>query len=434
MELYKRLLKAEADGKQIQVGLVGCGQMGSGMLHITNRMPGMVTAAIADIDIKRPLEELHVLGVPDSAICVTNQLNEAEDALCGGNYIVTEDATLLSRISGLNAVVEATGDTEIGARVAWECILNQKNVIMLNVETDVTVGYILNRMAKKTGVVYTVASGDEPAVCKMLFDFACSLGFEVVCLGKGKNNVIDFLATPDSCLDEANGKRMNPKMLASFKDGTKTMVEMAAISNTTGLVPDVPGMHGPKVEISDLTKVFIPVSDGGILSQRGCVEYSTGAVAPGVFAIIATDDPRIQADMKFVSMGLGPYYLLLRPFHLCNIETPLAVAEAVFYGETTAVANNLVSDVVTVAKRDLKPGETLGGIGSADVFHRIYTFQEARKLKGIPMGIAPNARVLKDIRKGELITEDNVAVDTSRFIYQLYQVQNFTLKAEGILK
>jgi predicted homoserine dehydrogenase-like protein len=433
MELHNRLLKFEADGNNIQVGLVGCGQMGSGMMHVTNRMPGMVTSAIADIDINRPLEELHILGVPESAICVTNKLDEAEDSLRGGNYVVTEDATLLSRLSGLDAVVEATGDTEIGARVAWECIINQKNVIMLNVETDVTVGYILNRMAKKTGVVYTVASGDEPAVCKMLFDFASSLGFEVVCLGKGKNNVIDYSATPDSCQEEAKAKRMNPKMLASFKDGTKTMVEMAAISNATGLVPDVPGMHGLKVEVNELNKVFVPVSDGGILNQRGCVDYSTGGIAPGVFAIIATDEPRIQADMKFVSMGPGPYYLLLRPFHLCNIETPLAVAEAVLYGETTAVANNLVSDVITVAKRDIKPGETLGGIGSADVFHRIYTFQEARKLKGIPMGLAPNAKVLKDIRKGELITEDNVALDTSRFIFQLYQMQNFTIKMEGIL-
>jgi predicted homoserine dehydrogenase-like protein len=432
MELYNHLLKVEAEGKPIQVGLVGCGQMGSGMMHVTNRMPGMVTSAIADIDVNRVLEELRILGVPDSAICITNNVNEAEDGLRRGMYIATEDAMLISRLSFLDAVVEATGDTEIGARVAWDCILNQKNVIMLNVETDVTVGYLLNRVAKKTGVVYTVSTGDEPAVCKMLFDFASSLGFEVVCLGKGKNNVIDYSATPDSCLEEAVSKNMNPKMLASFKDGTKTMVEMAAISNSTGLVPDIPGMHGPVVEINKLVEVFIPGSDGGILSKKGCVDYSAGKIAPGVFAIIATDEPRIQADMKFVSMGSGPYYLLMRPFHLCNIETPLAVAEAVIYGENTAVAEKLESEVIAVAKRDLKPGETLGGIGSAEVFHRIYTSQEARRLKAIPMGIAPKAKVLKEIRKGEVITEDKVAPDTSRFVYQLYQLQNSTLESEGL--
>jgi predicted homoserine dehydrogenase-like protein len=221
-------------------------------------------------------------------------------------------------------------------------------------------------------------------------------------------------------------------MLASFKDGTKTMVEMASVSNATGLVPDVPGMHGPKVELPDLARVFVPIEQGGILSHKGCVDYSTGAIAPGVFAIVTTDDPRIQADMKFVSMGNGPYYQLLRPYHLCNIETPIAIAEAALYGETTAVANQMVSEVVTVAKRDLHPGETLGGIGSADVFHRLYSYPEACLLKAVPMGIAPGAQVLRDIRKGEVITQDAVSPDTSRLVYQLRKMQEFTLAAERL--
>jgi predicted homoserine dehydrogenase-like protein len=264
----------------------------------------------------------------------------------------------------------------------------------------------------------------------MLYDFACSLGFEVVCLGKGKNNVIDYSATPASCAEEAASKNMNPKMLASFKDGTKTMVEMAAVSNATGLVPDVPGMHGPKVELPDLARVFIPADQGGILSRKGCVDYSTGAIAPGVFAVVTTDDLRIRADMKFVSMGPGPYYQLLRPYHLCNIETPIAIAEATLYGETTAVAHQMVSEVVTIAKRDLHAGETLGGIGSADVFHRLYTYQEACMLKAVPMGIAPGARVIRDILKGEVISAEAISPDTSRVVYQLRQMQDFTLTSE----
>jgi predicted homoserine dehydrogenase-like protein len=432
MELYHRLRKLEAEGNQVKVGLVGCGQMGSGLVHVLSRTPGMYTAAISDIDVQRPLHVLKQIGLPDTEICLANHVGEAEDGLRRGKFIVTEDAALLPQIPSLHTVVEATGDTEIGARVAWSCILNKKNVVMLNVETDVTVGYILNRMAHQAGSVYTVASGDEPAVCKMLYDFACSLGFEVVCLGKGKNNIIDYSATPDTCAEEAASKNMNPKMLASFKDGTKTMVEMASVSNATGLVPDVPGMHGPKVELPDLARVFVPIEQGGILSHKGCVDYSTGAIAPGVFAIVTTDDPRIQADMKFVSMGNGPYYQLLRPYHLCNIETPIAIAEAALYGETTAVANQMVSEVVTVAKRDLHPGETLGGIGSADVFHRLYSYPEACLLKAVPMGIAPGAQVLRDIRKGEVITQDAVSPDTSRLVYQLRKMQEFTLAAERL--
>jgi predicted homoserine dehydrogenase-like protein len=298
---------------------------------------------------------------------------------------------------------------------------------MLNVETDVTVGYLLQKEAKKAGCIYTVAAGDEPAVCNMLYEFASNMGFEVVCLGKGKNNVIDYEATPDSCQEEALSKNMNPHMLAAFKDGTKTMVEMAAVSNATGLLPDLPGMHGPKVEVGDLTNVFIPTRDGGILSHSGCVDYSTGAIAPGVFAIITSDDPRIRADMKFVSMGDGPYYLILRPFHLCSIETPLAVAEAVIYGETTVVAKNMNSEVVAIAKRDLHIGETIGGIGSADIFNRVYTFKEAQAKKGIPMGVAQGGKVLKEISKGDMLTQDNFQPDQSLFVYKLRQNQDNSL-------
>jgi predicted homoserine dehydrogenase-like protein len=430
MELYDRLLKREAEGNPINLGLVGCGQMGSGLMHVTNRMAGLNSIAVSDIDVNRPLVELKSMGISESGICITNNLGEAEDALNKGKYLVTEDGLLLTKLEALDVLVEATGYTEIGAEVAWNCILNQKNVVMLNVETDVTIGVFLSRMAKKTGCVYTVASGDEPGVCKMLYNFASTIGFEVVCLGKGKNNPLNHYATPETCREEAESKDMNPKMLASFQDGTKTMVEMAAVSNATGLVPDIPGMNGPEVDLDDLVKVFIPKGDGGILSKRGCVDYSTGKVAPGVFAIVATDETRIIKDMKFLGMGDGPYYMFYRPFHLCNIETPIAAAESVLYGETTVIPKTLVSEVVALAKRDLKAGEIIEGIGSADIFNTIYTYQDARAKKGIPMGIAPGGKVLRDTARGEMLTEDNFAPDTSTLVYKLRQMQNAMLKTE----
>jgi predicted homoserine dehydrogenase-like protein len=424
MELYNHLLKREEEGRPIRLGLVGCGQMGSGMVHVTNRMAGMRTAAISDIDLNRPLAELKSIGVRGSEICVTSNRGEAEDALAKGKYVVTEDGVLLTQLESLDVLVEATGYTEIGAEVAWNSIMNGKNIVMLNVETDVTVGVFLSRMAKKAGCIYTVASGDEPGVCKMLYDFSRTIGFEVVCLGKGKNNPLNHYATPESCREEAESKDMNPKMLSSFQDGTKTMVEMAAVSNATGLVPDVPGMHGPRVDLKDLVNVFIPKEDGGILSKRGCVEYSTGKVAPGVFAVVATDEPRIIKDMKFLGMGDGPYYMFYRPFHLCNVETPISAAETVVYGETTVIARTMVSEVVARAKRDLKVGEIIQGIGSADIFNTIYTYEEARAKKGIPMGIAPGGEVLEDIGKGEMLTEVNFAPDASSFVYKLRQMQD----------
>ena len=424
MEMLNHLRKRQADSRPICVGLVGCGQEGSGMVHITHKMAGMETVAIADLDVNRPLRTLHDLGIAGSAICVTNQVGQAEDALRAGNYVVTENALLLTQLPSLDALVEATGVTEVGAQVAWHAIMHKKHVVMLNVETDVTVGLILSSLAEKAGCVYTASTGDEPGVCKQLYDFASSLGFEVVCLGKGKNNVIDYHANPESARAEAEGKNMNPKMLAAFKDGTKTMVELAAMANATGLVPDVPGAHGARVDVPDLNKVFVPKADGGILSQRGCVEYSVGKVAPGVFAIVTSDDLHIRADLKFYSMGDGPYYTLYRPFHLCSIETPQAVAEAVIYGEAVLKPQGMVAELVAVAKRDLKAGQQVDGIGGFDFYSRIYKAEEARALRGIPMGLTPGGRVLQDIGRDEVLTLENFAPDTTSLVYKLRQLQD----------
>jgi len=424
MELYNHLRKLEAVGKPIRVGLVGCGQMGSGMVHVINQMKGMKTVAIADMDVERPLKTFRKISVPEEDICVTTHAGEAEDALKQGKALVTEDALLLTKLEGIDIMVEATGYTEIGAKVAWNCVMNQKHVVMLNVETDVTVGVYLHELARKVGCVYTVASGDEPGVCKMLYDFASSLGFEVVCLGKGKNNPVNYYATPSTCEAEALSKGMNPKMLAAFQDGTKTMVELAAMSNATGLVPDVPGSHGAKVDLADLNRMLIPAEDGGILSQRGCVEYTTGKVAPGVFAIITSPDRRVRVDMKFLAMGDGPYYTLYRPYHLCNVETPISIAEAVIYGETTLVSKQMVSEVVALAKRDLEPGNVVDDLGGYDFFNRLFKVEEARAAKGIPMGLAPNGRVLSPIKQGEMFTYDNFAPDSSRFAYKLRMLQD----------
>lgn len=423
MELLGHLRKRQAEGRPIRVGLVGCGQEGSGMVHVTRQMAGLETFAIADLDLARPLHVLQTLGIPESSICVTDRIGAAEDALRRGHYVVTQDALLLPQLESLDALVEATGVTEVGAQLAWQGIMHKKHVVMLNVETDVTVGLILSQMAEKMGCVYTASTGDEPGVCKQLYDFAVGLGFEVVCLGKGKNNPIDFYATPESCRAEAESKHMNPKMLAAFKDGTKTMVELAAIANATGLTPDVPGAHGAKVDVPDLHKVLVPQEDGGILSRRGCVEYSVGKVAPGVFAIISTPDAHIRADLKFYAMGDGPYYTLYRPFHLCSIETPQAIAEAVIYGEAVLKPQRMVAELVSVAKRDLKAGQKVDGIGGYDFFSRIYSAEDARALHGMPMGLTPGGRVLKDIARGELLTTDNFAPDTTQLVYKLRQLQ-----------
>jgi predicted homoserine dehydrogenase-like protein len=424
VELVRKLRQREADGNPIRVGIVGCGQMGSGLAHAVHNVTGMTVAAIADIVPERGVATFASMGRAPEDVVLADREGDACDAIRKGRALVTPDAMLMPRLEALEVNVEATGMPDVGAAVAWSSIMNRKPVVMLNVETDVTVGPILNHLARRAGSLYTVASGDEPGVCRMLYEQAVVMGFEVVCLGKGKNNPIDLAATPESCAEEAAAKGMNPKMLASFKDGTKTMVEMAAVSNATGLLPDVPGMHGPKVDLEGLVATFVPKEDGGIFERRGAVDYSTGRVAPGVFAIVHSDDARVRKDMKFITGADGPYYLHYRPYHLCDIETPQSVAEAVLLGEVTSCSEALNSDVVAVAKRPLKAGQTVAGIGQEDFYGCIYTRAEAVEMGGVPVGIAPGGTVRQDVRTGDPLTGANFAPDEGTFVFRLRRMQD----------
>jgi predicted homoserine dehydrogenase-like protein len=424
MELISKLRQREAGNNPVRVGIIGCGQMGSGLAHTLHNIRGMQVNAIADIQPELAINTFLEMDVDRNNIVVTEKEGVANDALNRGKVVVTPDALLMTDLEKVEANVEVTGVTDVGARIALTSIEKRKPIIMLNVETDVTIGYLLNQKARANNALYTVASGDEPGVCKMLWEQALLMGFEVVCIGKGKNNVIDYDATPESCADEAASKDMNPKILASFKDGTKTMVEMAAVSNSTGLLPDVPGMHGPKVEPDELLRVYKPLVDGGIFTTRGTVDYSTGKIAPGIFVIVHTNDKRIRKDMKFITHADGPYYLLFRPYHLCDLETPQSIAEAVLLNEVTVTADNMNAEVCTIAKRDIKSGQKIKGIGSTDIFGKIYTYREARELNAVPLGIAENGIALIDIPKGSLLTRQNFLPDRSTFIYKLREEQD----------
>jgi len=259
-----------------------------------------------------------------------------------------------------------------------------------------------------------------------LINFVTGLGYPIVAAGKGKNNPLNIDATPDAYMDEARRRNMNPRMLVEFVDGSKTMVEMAAIANATGLVPDCPGMHGPAAVLADLEKVLCPKADGGVLSRRGVVDYSIGkGVAPGVFVIAEMAHPRLRERMHDLKLGAGPYYKFYRPYHLTSLEVPLSCARAVLYGTADMQPLDRPSaEVCAVAKKDLKPGDRLDAIGEYTYRAWIMTYDEARHAKGVPCGLLEGGKVTKPVKRGELLTSDNVAVDAASGIVALRKRQD----------
>jgi predicted homoserine dehydrogenase-like protein len=332
---------------------------------------------------------------------------------------------LIPDIASLDAVVEATGVPGVGALVAYRTILARRHIIMLNVETDATIGYLLKRMADAAGVVYTTSAGDEPGAILELYDFARSLGFEIVAAGKGKNNPLDRSATPQQLAEQARSRHMSPHMLTSFVDGTKTMVEMTAVANATGLVPDVSGMHGPQATPETLARIFCPREDGGILERRGVVDYALGSVAPGVFLVITTRQPKVIEDLRYLRLGEGPYWALYRPYHLANLETPRSIAQAVLYHQATlAPAGPPVAETTAVAKRDLQEGEVLEGLGGTSLYGNIERAEVARAQRMLPLGLTARARVRRPVARGQTLTYDDVELDAHSFIVQARRMQD----------
>jgi predicted homoserine dehydrogenase-like protein len=298
---------------------------------------------------------------------------------------------------------------------------NGKHIVMLNVEADITSGRFLKEEARKAGGVYTGAAGDEPACTLEIIGFAKSLGFEIVAAGKGKNNPLKIDAVPADYRREAEERNMNARMLVEFVDGSKTAIEMVAIANATGLVPDVPGMHGPTATLDELASVLCPKEDGGILNRKGVVDYSIGkGVAPGVFCVIKTRHPRVLERMVDLKVGKGPYFTIFRPYHLTSLEVPLSAARAVVYKRADMEPlDHPVAEAVAVAKSDLGTGQSLGMIGENDYRGFAMTWEDARARGALPLGLAERAKVVKPIKTGDFLTYENCVPDDSMVITQI---------------
>ncbi|HMN29561.1 MAG TPA: hypothetical protein PKE45_15530 [Caldilineaceae bacterium] len=309
-----KLAQRAVENRPIRVGVIGTGKFGGGVLAQLSQMRGMEVAVIGELDVARGQRAFTQAGrVPAERVQVAHSLAELNDAVGNGYRVVVPDGLLVIECPLVDVVVEATGSPEAGARMAYQAILNRKHVVMVNVEADITVGAILRRTADAAGVVYTLVDGDQPGCIMNMVEWARALGFEIVAAGRGTVLYADDPAgTPDT-VPERYGfspemierRNINFKMYNSFRDGTKANVEMTALANAAGLVPDKRGMHEPSVNIQDIARAFSLREEGGILSRHGVVELANSVaedgktmlpngLGMGVFCVIRTDHPFIQ--------------------------------------------------------------------------------------------------------------------------------------------
>ncbi len=426
MNIRQQLQQRQAEGNPIRVGASGADWMGSGFIAAMAHVPGMDVTVLADSDVAAARDAFLKTGVPADEIVEASDAGPAMDALMTGKRVVTGDYRLAARLEDVDIVADVTWSPAIGAETAMACIENGKDVVLVNIEADVTMGHILKRKAKEAGVLYTVSSGDEPGCLMELYNFVSSLGYEIITIGKGKNNPLDPSATPDTVAESARKADKDPYQVASYVDGSKTMFEMTCAANATGCLPMQRGMIGPEATLENVSEIFALEADGGLTKFPGAVDFVQGSsMSGGVFVTVRITDERIQADLNYLKVGKGQYFTFFRPYHLWFLEAPISIAQAHLLGETTLVPlDEPCADIMTYAKRDLAPGESLDTFGGYD-FHGVMDLAgEVRKLNALPVGLAIGAKMRRPVARGSVVTWDDVELDESSTVVKLRRQQD----------
>jgi len=421
----KALQKRHEEGNPIRVAMVGSGFMGRAIaLQILTAVPGIELVAISNRHLGGARRAYLEAGVDRVQVAETR--SDLDEAIGAGRRAITEDATLICQASAIDAVIEVTGTIEFGTQVVVEAIEHHKHVILMNAELDGTIGPILKVFAERAGVVVTNSDGDQPGVLMNLYRFVKGIGVTPVLCGNIKG-LHDPYRNPTTQAAFAEKWQQQPHMVTSFADGTKISFEQAIVANATGMGVAKRGMYGPTVApgtwIEDAIRAY-PLD--AIMVGTGIVDYIVGAApSPGVFILGTHPHPLQRRYLDLYKLGPGPVYCFYTPYHLCHFEVPTTVARAVLFGDATiAPLAGPVVDVVATAKRDLRAGEVLDGIGYYMTYGQCENFETVSAHNLLPMGVAEGCRVKRDITRDAVLTYADVELPEGRLCDKLRVAQS----------
>lgn len=430
MSMFQELKRRAAAGQPVRVGLIGAGKFGSMYLSQAWRTPGIQMTGVADLSPAHAQASMRRVGWSDEQFAASS----FEDAARRGLTFLTFDALAMIASAFIDIVIDATGSPAAGIRHVLTACEHRKHVIMVNVEADALAGPLLARRAAEAGIIYSMAAGDQPALIAELVDWVRTIGFEVICAGKGTKYLpIYHQSTPDTVWEHYGFKSeqvadgdFNPQMFNSFLDGTKSALEMAAVSNACDLAPPEDGLAFPPCGVDDLPTVLRPIANGGVLSKRGTVEVVSSLERDGrpvfrdlrwgVYAVF--EAPTSYVVDCFKQYGLrtddsGRFAATYKPYHLIGLELGTSVASIAIRKEPTGATADWRADVVAVAKRLLKPGDVLDGEGGYTVFGKIIPAEKSLALGALPIGLAHKLTLEREVPAGQVVRWSDVNYDRS---------------------
>jgi predicted homoserine dehydrogenase-like protein len=438
MSLHRKLQELAANHQSIKVGLIGAGKFGSMYLSQIPNTPGVHLVGIADLSPSSAKKNLSRVGWKDEQ----SNAPSLDQAIKTGQTHISENWEALVSHPAIDVIVECTGHPIAAVDHCLLAFKNGKHVVNVTVEADAFCGPLLAQKALEAGVVYSLAFGDQPALICDLVDWARTCGFPVVAAGRGHKWLPHFSeSTPETVWgnygltpEQAERGGLNPKMFNSFLDGSKPSIESTAVANATGLEVPSNGLLYPPASVEDIPYVTRPISEGGVLEKKGMVEVissleANGRKIPydirmGVWVTVEAETDYIKNCFEEYNAHTDPsgrYFTLYKRWHLIGLEVGMSVASVALRKEATGVAHCWNADVVATAKRDLKPGEILDGEGGYTVWGKLLPAQKSVAMGGLPLGLAHDIKVIRPVKKGQSLSWDDVAVDTSTHAYKIRQ-------------
>ncbi|CAN5778626.1 NAD(P)-dependent oxidoreductase [soil metagenome] len=409
-------------GRPVRVGMVGAGAMGRGIARqMQQAFPGLRLVAIANRTLENSARAYEHAGIHDAGLVSSAQ--ELDRAISAGRYSVTDDPLHITHAAGVEIVIEVTGTIDYAANVALDAFAHGKDVVLMNAELDGTVGPELKARADEAGVILSACDGDQPGVQMNLFRFVRSIGLRPLVCGNIKG-LQDRFRNPTTQQGFADKWGLGVSMVTSFADGTKMSYEQAIVANATGFVAPRRGLYGweHRDHVDELVHRY-DVDD--LVSRGGIVDYVVGAEpAPGIYVIATHDDPYEQKMLALYKKGDGPLYSFYTPQHLCHFEVPTSVARVALLRDVVmAPLGGPVVEVVATAKRDLKAGEVLDGIGRYMTYGQCENADVTQREGLLPMGVAEGCELLRDVPVDQVLTYADVRLPAGRLVDSLRDEQ-----------
>ena len=425
------LRQRQTEGRPVRLGVVGAGFMARGLINqVINSTPGMQLVGVSNRTPARAHEAISVAGGEPAG---AEKAADVDRLAAAGQVAVTDDPTVLTTSDAVDVIVDATGAVAFGAELALAAIAGGKHLVLLNAEVDATLGPLLVTKADAAGVVYSGADGDQPAVQMNLIRFVRQIGLRPLVAGNIKG-LQDPYRNPTTQEGFAKRWGQDPWMVTSFADGTKVSVEEALVANAAGFTVHKRGMLGRDHDghVDELTGMY-DIEE--LRALGGAVDYVVGSrPGPGIYVLGEHDDPKQRHYLELYKLGTGPLYSFYTPYHLCHFEVPTTVARVALLGDPAIrPAGAPRVDVVTMAKTDLAAGTVLDAPGGYHYYGEAERAEVAHRDRLLPLGVAEGCRLLRDVRKDEVIGYADVGVPAGRLVDRLRAEQDERFFGSGAM-